>query len=83
MFDTALFIMAKIWKKPKCLLMEKQIKNCSIYKMEYALILAITIAIIDALPILGTGTVLIPWGIFNFVMGNYQLGIFLILLYYL
>lgn len=53
----------------------------SIYKMDYALILAITIAIIDALPILGTGTVLIPWGIFNFIMGNYQLGIFLILLY--
>lgn len=53
----------------------------SVYGMKYALILAITIAIIDALPILGTGTVLIPWAIFNLVLGNYKLAIFLIILY--
>jgi len=53
----------------------------SIYGMKYSLILAITIAIIDALPILGTGTVLIPWSIFNLALGNYKLGIFLIILY--
>lgn len=53
----------------------------SFYGMKYSLILAITIAIIDALPILGTGTVLIPWSIFNFAMGNIKLGIFLIILY--
>ena len=41
MFDTSLFIMAKIWKKPKCLLMEEQIKSCSIYKMEYYLAIKI------------------------------------------
>lgn len=54
----------------------------SIYGMKYALILAITIAIIDALPILGTGTVLIPWSIFNFALGNIKLGVFLIILYF-
>ena len=54
----------------------------SIYGMKYALILAITIALIDALPILGTGTVLIPWAIFNFVLGDIKLGIFLIILYF-
>lgn len=53
----------------------------SFYDMKYALILAITIAIIDALPILGTGTVLIPWAIFNFALGNIKLGIFLVILY--
>lgn len=45
----------------------------SIFRIDYALILAIVIAIIDALPILGTGTVLIPWGIVLLVMGNYPL----------
>lgn len=45
----------------------------SIFRINYALILAIAIAIIDALPILGTGTVLIPWGIVLLVMGNYPL----------
>lgn len=53
----------------------------NVYGMKYSLILAITIAIIDALPILGTGTVLIPWSIFNLALGNYKLAIFLIILY--
>jgi len=51
------------------------------YKIEYALILAIVIAIIDALPILGTGTVLIPWALFNLIIGNYRMAIYLIILY--
>lgn len=51
------------------------------YGIKYALILAIGIAIIDALPILGTGTVLIPWSIFNFIMGDIKMGVFLIILY--
>ena len=51
------------------------------YKIEYALILAIVIAIIDALPILGTGTVLIPWALFNLITGNYRMAIYLIILY--
>lgn len=53
----------------------------SFYKIEYALILAIVIAIIDALPILGTGTVLIPWALVNFITGNYRMGIYLVILY--
>lgn len=53
----------------------------SLFNVKYALILAIVVAIIDALPILGTGTVLIPWGITNIVMGNYKLGFCLIGLY--
>jgi len=51
------------------------------YRVEYALILAIVIAIIDALPILGTGTVLIPWALINLVTGNYRMAIYLIILY--
>jgi len=51
------------------------------YRIEYALILAIVIAIIDALPILGTGTVLIPWALFNLATGNYRMGIYLVILY--
>lgn len=53
----------------------------SVYGMKYSLILAITIALIDALPILGTGTVLIPWSIFNLALGNIKLAVFLIILY--
>lgn len=53
----------------------------SLFKVRYALILAIVIAIIDALPILGTGTVLIPWAIVSVVMGNYKFAVCIFGLY--
>ncbi len=52
-----------------------------LFRVDYAVILAITIAIIDALPILGTGTVLIPWGIVLLIMGDYRLGFCILGLY--
>ena len=48
---------------------------------KYALILALTISIIDALPILGTGTVLIPWAIGAIITGSTKFGLFLLALY--
>lgn len=47
----------------------------------YALLLAFGISIIDAIPILGTGTVLIPWGVYALIVGDVRLGIMLIVLY--
>ena len=52
-----------------------------ILKIKPAILLAAIIALLDLLPILGTGTVLIPWGIFEMVSKNYQLGFSLIILY--
>ncbi len=52
-----------------------------ILKVDYSFILALSICIIDAIPILGTGTVLIPWGIVMFILGNVKMGIGLLLLY--
>lgn len=49
--------------------------------IDYAILLALLISIIDALPILGTGTVLIPWALVAFVMGNFPMGLSLIILY--
>ncbi len=48
---------------------------------DYALVLALVISIIDAIPILGTGTVLIPWGVYALLIGDIRLGIMLIVLY--
>ncbi|MBQ9760449.1 MAG: sporulation integral membrane protein YtvI, partial [Clostridia bacterium] len=47
----------------------------------YALLLAVLCAIVDMLPILGVGTVLIPWSIVTLVQGNYFLGFGLLILY--
>ena len=49
--------------------------------IRYSLLLAFFTAIIDAVPILGTGVVLIPMALFNFVMGNSTLGWGLLILY--
>lgn len=53
----------------------------NLFNVDYALILAIIVSIVDALPILGTGTVLIPWAIYNLATGNYSFAVCLIGLY--
>ena len=45
------------------------------------LILSIIIAIVDILPILGTGTVIVPWAIFSLIVSDYKTGIGLLILY--
>lgn len=49
--------------------------------IDYAFTLAIIIALVDILPVLGTGSIYVPWAITNFVWGNYRLGIALLVLY--
>jgi len=49
--------------------------------VEYAFIMAIIISVVDVLPILGTGTVLVPWAIFSFLTSNTPLGVGLLVLY--
>ncbi len=39
------------------------------------------VAIIDIMPILGTGAILIPWSVIAFIMGNTKVGIGMLLLY--
>ncbi len=53
----------------------------SILGVDYAFMLAIIISVVDILPILGTGTVLIPWAIFSFLTSNTPLGVGLLILY--
>ncbi|AZK44060.1 MULTISPECIES: sporulation integral membrane protein YtvI [Erysipelothrix] len=43
--------------------------------------LAFMVAIIDILPVLGTGTVMIPWFIIELIMGNTPLGVGLMITY--
>ena len=49
--------------------------------IKYALLLALFTAIVDAVPILGTGAVLIPMSVFNFIMGQSSLGWGILILY--
>jgi len=47
----------------------------------FALLLGIILAILDFLPILGAGSVLVPWAIGSFFMGNPQQGVSLLIIY--
>jgi len=49
--------------------------------VRHFILLASIIAVIDALPILGTGGVLIPWAIYEFITTDFTTGIKLIILY--
>lgn len=54
----------------------------TVLRLDYALLLAVLISAVDILPILGTGTVLLPWAIVClFVTGNMYLGTGLIVTY--
>lgn len=52
-----------------------------IFGIDYALLLAVIIAIVDALPVFGSGTILIPWAVYNFLIANYSLAIGLLCIY--
>ena len=52
-----------------------------IYNGSYIFVIAALTAIIDIVPVLGTGTVLIPWALYNLISGNYSLAIGLIAIY--
>ena len=44
----------------------------------FPLIIALGIAFVDALPILGSGTVMVPWGILSGLNGDLKLGLAII-----
>ena len=50
-------------------------------RLDYALLAAVFIALVDALPVLGTGTVLCPWALGCFLTGNAERGLALLTLY--
>lgn len=53
----------------------------SLLRVENAFLLALCVAVVDILPVLGTGTILIPWALAMLVLGNFPLGIALLVLY--
>ena len=53
----------------------------ALLRVDYALLLALATALIDALPVLGTGTVLLPWAAWQLLAGNVPLGVGLAMTY--
>ena len=53
----------------------------SLLSVEYALLLSLLLAAVDSLPVVGVGTVLIPWGILSLATGETSRGVGLLLLF--
>ena len=53
----------------------------AVLRVKYALLIAVGIAFVDILPILGAGTVLVPWAAVCLFSGDIRLGVGLLMLY--
>ncbi len=53
----------------------------SVLNVKYSFILAIIIAIVDAIPVFGTGTVLLPWALISLLSGEYRMALGLLIIY--
>ena len=53
----------------------------SILGMNYALLLAILISLLDALPVIGTGLFLVPFALYGLLVGNFRFAIGMAVLY--
>ncbi len=53
----------------------------TIIGVKNSIIIALLIAIFDILPVLGTGGVMIPWAVIEFILGDIKMGILLALVY--
>ena len=53
----------------------------NIYSGRYIFIIALGTALVDIFPVLGTGTVLIPWALISLLLGNYPFAIAIVIIY--
>lgn len=52
-----------------------------IYSGEHIFAISIVVALLDILPVLGTGTFMIPWAVYSFIIDDVALGIGLLIIY--
>lgn len=57
------------------------LKLLNVFNSSYIMLIAAGTAVVDILPVLGTGTVLIPWAVYSLITGNLGMGIGLLVLY--
>lgn len=53
----------------------------SIAGVHFSILLALAIAFLDFLPFFGTGTALIPWALYKFMVGDYKMVVALVVIY--
>lgn len=51
------------------------------FSVHYAILIAFLISFLDFLPFFGTGTAMIPWALYQFLIGDYKMTVGLIVIY--
>ena len=64
-----------------CVTFAQLLTGFLILRLEYAFLLAAVIALLDILPVIGVGTILIPWALILLLGGNYYTGIGLLIIF--
>lgn len=57
------------------------LKLIGVYTGGYIFAISLITAIVDVLPVLGTGTILVPWGVWSLLTGNIGFGIGILVVY--
>lgn len=53
----------------------------TLLQVHYAVLITIVIAFLDFLPFFGTGTAMIPWALYKFLVGNVKMAVLLLIVY--
>ena len=85
MIGRRLAVVGNAWLKTQIMILSVTSALCVIglflLRNPYSLLLGIGIGLMDALPFLGAGVVLIPWGIFLLIQRQWVRGVILLVLY--
>lgn len=57
------------------------LKLIGVFESSYIFVIAFVTCIVDIVPVLGTGTVVLPWAVYSFIMGDIGMGIGLLIIY--
>lgn len=57
------------------------LKLFNIYDSGYIFVISAITCVVDIVPVLGTGTIMIPWALYSLITGNFPLAIGLIVIY--
>lgn len=57
------------------------LKMIGLFNSSYIAVIAVVTAIVDVIPVLGTGTIVLPWAAYSFITGNIGMGVGLLILY--
>lgn len=57
------------------------LKMIGLFNSNYIALISVVTSIVDIIPVLGTGTIVLPWAAYSFITGNIGMGIGLLVLY--